>query len=135
GVNLTAASGLTRLRGRWDRVDETAEGPVIVDYKSSDVRERVEADRRAAESLQLKLYGLAWREMFGRLPARVELRFLESGAVGRHVPAEDDAEEALGAIRATAEGVRARRFTATPSRQACRHCAYRRLCPYTASRD
>jgi DNA helicase II / ATP-dependent DNA helicase PcrA len=135
GVNLPGAGGLTRIRGRWDRVDEPPEGPVIVDYKSSDVREPTRADQRAAGSLQLKIYGLAWREMFGRLPARVELRFLESGLVGRHVPGEDDAEEALGAIRATAAGVHARRFTATPSRQACRYCAYRQLCPYTASRD
>jgi hypothetical protein len=73
--------------------------------------------------------------MFGRLPARVELRFLESGVVGRHAPTEADAETALAAVRAAAEGIRARRFTATPSYQACRYCAYSQICPYTASRD
>jgi DNA helicase-2/ATP-dependent DNA helicase PcrA len=108
---------------------------VIVDYKSSDVREPERADSRAAESLQLKVYALAWREMFGRLPARVELSFLEPGLVGRHVPTEDDLTEALDAIRAAAEGIRARRFTASPSYQACRFCAYNQICPYTASRE
>jgi hypothetical protein len=73
--------------------------------------------------------------MHGRLPARVELRFLESGTVGRHTPTDEDAETALSAVRAAAEGIRARRFTATPSYQACRYCAYSQICPYTASRD
>ena len=107
---------------------------MIVDYKSSDVREPARADGRATESLQLQIYALAWREMFGRLPARVELRFLESGVVGRHAPTEEDAETALAAVRAAAVGIRARRFTATPSYQACRYCAYSQICPYTASR-
>jgi ATP-dependent DNA helicase UvrD/PcrA len=129
------ALGPDRLRGRWDRIDEAAEGAVIIDYKSSDIREAERADERTAESLQLKLYALAWREMEGRLPARVELRFLGSGLAGRHVPTEENAAEALAAVKAAAAGIRARRFAATPSYQACRFCAYKSICPHTASRD
>ena len=128
-------AGIDRLRGRWDRVDEASEGAVIVDYKSSDVRDPDRADLRAAESLQLKLYALAWLAMTGRLPARVELRFLESGVVGRHVPTESDAEVAEAAARTAATGIRARVFTATPSHQACRYCAYSQICPYAATRE
>jgi DNA helicase-2/ATP-dependent DNA helicase PcrA len=135
GINLPGVAGLDRVRGRWDRVDETDEGAVLVDYKSSDVREPERAAERAADSLQLKIYSLAWREMFGQPPAAVELRFLESGVVGRHVPTEADLEEAAEAVRAAAAGIRARRFTATPSYRACRYCAYGQICPYTASRD
>src|SRR5262245_8728722 len=135
GVSLSDDGGPTRIRGRWDRVDETDDGPIIVDYKSSDVRDVDRADARAADSLQLQIYALVWRAMFGQLPVRVELRFLESGVAGRHVPTEEDAEAALDAVRAAAIGIRARRFTATPSYQACRYCAYRQICPYTASRD
>jgi DNA helicase-2/ATP-dependent DNA helicase PcrA len=135
GFALPHDAGPGRVRGRWDRVDEPPEGAVIVDYKSSDVREPERADARAAESLQLKVYALAWREMFGRLPARVELSFLEPGLVGRHVPSEDDLAAALDAIRAAAAGIRARRFAASPSYQACRFCAYNQICPYTASRE
>jgi len=135
GVTLSSVCGATRLRGRWDRVDETPAGAVIVDYKSSDVRDAARADLRAAESLQLKLYALAWREMLGRLPAGVELRFLESGVAGRHRPTDRDAADATEAVRSAGEGIRVRRFAATPSHRACRHCAYRQICPYTASRD
>jgi DNA helicase-2/ATP-dependent DNA helicase PcrA len=135
GVALEGPGGPIRVRGRWDRVDATEAGTVIIDYKSSDVRDPARADERTAASLQLKIYGLAWRAMSGRLPARVELRFLESGLVGRHVPTDADADEAARAVEAAAAGIRARRFAATPSFQACRYCAYSQICPFTAGRD
>jgi RecB family exonuclease len=127
--------GPNRVRGRFDRVDETPEGLVIVDYKSSDVTEQRAADRRARESLQLKIYALAQHAMTGRLPARVELRFLESGLAGRHRPTEADLAEAAEAVRVAAAGIRARRFAPTPAYQTCRYCAYNRVCPSTATRE
>ncbi|HXG01825.1 MAG TPA: ATP-dependent DNA helicase, partial [Candidatus Binatia bacterium] len=127
--------GPDRVRGRFDRVDEDLLGAVIVDYKTSDVTRQKDADRRAAESLQLKIYALAWREMTGALPQRVELRFVDSQAVGRHRPTDDDLQEAIAAVKAAAAGIRARRFEATPSRGACRTCAFSQICPYTATSE
>src|SRR5204862_293677 len=75
--------GNNRVRGRFNRVDEDLLGAVIVDYKTSEVTKQKDADRRVGESLQLKMYALAWREMTGRLPQRVELRFLESPVTRR----------------------------------------------------
>src|SRR6185369_15249865 len=94
------ALGATKVRGRFDRIDDTAVGTVVIDYKSSDVTEQKAADRRARESLQLKVYALAQKEMTGRLPARVELRFLESCLIGDPVPTESDLAEAREAIEA-----------------------------------
>jgi DNA helicase-2/ATP-dependent DNA helicase PcrA len=131
GFNL----GLNRVRGRFDRVDETPDGLVIVDYKSSDVRDQTRADQRARESLQLKIYALAQHEMTGRLPARVELRFLESGLVGRHAPTPEDLIEARAAILEAARGIRQRWFEATPGYQTCRYCPYNQICPSTATRE
>ncbi len=127
--------GLDRVRGRFDRVDETPEGLVIVDYKSSDVTEQKKADERAGGSLQLKIYALAQHEMTGRLPARVELRFLESGLVGRHTPTAADLLEARAAIEDTARGIRRRQFGATPGYQICRYCPYNQICPSTATQE
>ncbi|HEV8441692.1 MAG TPA: ATP-dependent DNA helicase [Methylomirabilota bacterium] len=127
--------GPTRVRGRLDRVDETPEGAVIVDYKSSDVTEQKKADQRARESLQLKIYALAWKAMTGRLPVAVELRFLDSGLIGRHRPTEEDLAEAREAIEAAARGIRRRRFDATPTYQACRYCPYNQICPSTATQE
>jgi DNA helicase-2/ATP-dependent DNA helicase PcrA len=127
--------GRDRVRGRFDRVDEDLLGAVIIDYKTSEVTKQKEADRRAAESLQLKMYALAWRETAGALPQRVELRFIESNVVGRHAPGEDDVAEAIDGVKAAAAGIRARRFEATPSYNACRYCAYNQICPFTATRE
>jgi DNA helicase-2/ATP-dependent DNA helicase PcrA len=127
--------GANRVRGRFDRVDEDLLGAVIVDYKTSEVTRQKDADRRVAENLQLKMYALAWREMTGALPQRVELRFIETHVVGRHTPGEADVQAAVAAVEAAAAGIRARRFEATPSRQACRYCAYSQICPFTATRE
>ena len=127
--------GLDRVRGRFDRVDETPDGLVIVDYKSSDVTDQKKADQRAKESLQLKIYALAQYEMTGRLPARVELRFLESGLVGRHTPTDQDLAKAREAIAEAARGIRRREFEATPEYQACRYCPYNQICPSTATHE
>jgi RecB family exonuclease len=123
------------VRGRFDRVDEDLLGATIIDYKTSEITKQKEADRRVAASLQLKMYALAWREGTGQLPQRVELRFIESNVVGRHVPTDADVDEALASVEAAAAGIRARRFEATPSRNACRWCAYRQICPFTATRE
>jgi DNA helicase II / ATP-dependent DNA helicase PcrA len=127
--------GNDRVRGRFDRVDEELLGAAIVDYKTGEVATQRVADRRAKESLQLKIYALAWREMTSALPERVELRFLESQTVGRHTPVEADLEEASKAVKEAAAGIRARRYDAAPSYRACRYCPYRQICPYTATRE
>jgi len=127
--------GPNKVRGRWDRVDESESGAVIIDYKSSDIRAQKDADKRVRESLQLKIYALAWKEMFGRLPEQVELRFLESGLVGAHTPTGEDLAEGEAAIHAAAAGIRAREFTATPAYQVCRYCAYNQICPSTATQE
>jgi DNA helicase-2/ATP-dependent DNA helicase PcrA len=104
--------GHDRVRGRFDRVDTTADGLVVIDYKSSDVTDQKKADRRARESLQLKMYALAIREMTDRAPARVELRFLDSGLVGAHRPTAADLEEAAAAVKEAAAAA-----TSTPRRE------------------
>jgi DNA helicase-2/ATP-dependent DNA helicase PcrA len=127
--------GHTRVRGRFDRVDEDLLGATIIDYKTSEVTRQKDADRRVADSLQLKMYALAWRVATGQLPQRVELRFIESNVVGRHIPTDADVEEAVAAVEGAAAGIRARAYDATPSRSACRWCAYRQICPFTATRE
>jgi hypothetical protein len=73
--------------------------------------------------------------MAGRLPARVELRFLESGLTGRHQPTAEDLAIARDAIAETARGIRRRHFEATPDYQACRYCPYNQICPSTATQE
>jgi len=115
--------------GRWDRVDRQDDGAVIIDYKSSDVREQDAADRRTRESLQLLVYALAWKTLHDELPLRVELRFLETGLTGRAEFTDDDLARAVGILQTAAAGIRSRNFQATPNEFACQWCAFQAICP------
>lgn len=124
-----------RVTGRWDRLDIRGEEVVIVDYKSSDVRQPKEATRRARESLQLSIYALAYRQMYGEIPTRVELYFLETGLTGVAQKTEGEIQETAEIIKEVAAGIRARDFTAKPSYMACGYCAFREICPSAWGRD
>ena len=126
------ALGHTIVRGRFDRVDVRRDGPVIVDFKSSDVGEQAVADQRAADSLQLKLYALAWAMTATTPPVAVELHYVATGVVGRADSGPDDRAVAAQAVDETARGIRARAFSATPSYGACGYCAYNAICPSRA---
>jgi len=121
-----------RVQGRYDLVLEEAGETTIVDFKTGDVREAKAAERRARESLQLDIYALAHLRTKGRLPGRVELRFLETGLVGsrRPTPLEVAATEAR--IRTAARAIRKREFPARPTFFACSQCPFREICPHTA---
>ncbi|MBI4004465.1 MAG: ATP-dependent helicase, partial [Candidatus Omnitrophica bacterium] len=116
--------------GRWDRVDQEGENAVIIDYKSSEVREQAAADRRAKESLQLLVYALAWHTLHGRLPLRVELRFLETDLTGQAAVTDADLERARSLLRQIGQGIRDEQFSAAPDEHNCRWCAFQSICPY-----
>ena len=85
------------MQGRYDLVIERDGEVAIVDFKTGDVRDEKAAEKRASESLQLDIYALAHLETKGRLPDRVELRFLESGLVAGRRPTPEEAAATRGA--------------------------------------
>ncbi|MBN3038274.1 MAG: UvrD-helicase domain-containing protein [Candidatus Omnitrophica bacterium] len=123
-----------KITGRWDRVDKIGKEVVIVDFKTSDtVKKQKQADKRVKESLQLSIYALAYKAIEGELPARVEFHFVDTGLVGSDVRTVSDLEKTKELIKEASRGIRKREFPATPEYYACNYCAYREVCPYTAS--
>jgi DNA helicase-2/ATP-dependent DNA helicase PcrA len=118
-----------RLAGRFDRVDEGAEGVVITDFKASDVRDEARARQRARDSFQLALYALAWKARERAMPAETQLAFLDSGIVGRVVPEPGRLARATAKARQAADGIAAGDFHAQPDLIACRFCPFREICP------
>ncbi len=112
--------------GSIDRVDVDDDGRFhVVDYKTN---RKVKDRRRVAGSLQLAIYALACRHLFGSLPATVSLDFVVAG-VPVVVPLEDiDLDGARQTILDTAEAVRAERFAPTPN-PLCDWCDFRSVCP------
>ncbi len=123
-----------RLIGRWDRIDIIDEEVSIIDFKSSEIRKKKDADKRTKESLQLLIYALAYQKMFGRIPEKVELHFLESGLIGVDKKTEGDLQKTIENIKEASKGIRSRNFNAQPEYLACRYCAYNQICPYTTSK-
>ena len=123
--------GGVRFRGRFDRVDFEASGPVIIDYKSTPVGSRKEADKQAADSLQMDIYALSFLKTQGLAPAETRLYFLESGLAGRAVKGEREFRRAGRKIQEAAEGIRASEFPARPDWRSCSTCEFKTICPST----
>jgi len=123
-----------KVSGRFDRVDMEEGDAVIMDFKTSQIKTQKEADKRVKESLQLSLYALAYKNIFGKSPKKVALYFLESGVVGSREVAEEDLEEAEEKIRTVASGIRKQSYQATPAYMACTYCAYNQICPSAVMR-
>ena len=104
-------------------------GATIIDDKTAAVADAKEAARRARGILQLKIYGLAYRETAGAAPRRVELRFVESGVSGGAVVTAAALDAAREAIQRTADALREGRFEARPSSFTCGVCPYAQVCP------
>jgi DNA helicase-2/ATP-dependent DNA helicase PcrA len=121
-----------RVQGRYDLVVERDGHVTIVDFKTGDVREEKAAEKRARDSLQLDLYALAHLRTRGRLPERVELRFLETGLVAGKRPTLEDAAKTEARVRSAADAIRQRAFPAKPTWMACGQCPFRDICPHTA---
>jgi DNA helicase-2/ATP-dependent DNA helicase PcrA len=123
-----------KITGRFDRLDLEEDGAVIMDFKTSEIKTQKDADKRVKESLQLCLYALAYQNIFGSLPKRVALYFLESGIIGTTTVDEDDLEKIKNKIREVSVGIRQQNFSATPAYMACTYCAYNQVCPFAVMR-
>ncbi len=120
------------VMGRIDRVDEGPEGVRITDYKTSELDSDEDPDAKAKENLQLSIYALALKELTGRIPDRLELRYVLSGATGTSTRSEEKLERTRDRILAIAESVRSSDFRAQPSEHNCSICACRPICGESA---
>jgi DNA helicase-2/ATP-dependent DNA helicase PcrA len=122
--------GGAKVIGIFDRVDVRGEEAVIIDYKTSNVSDERQADKRTKKSRQLAIYALAYEHMFGTIPQRLELRFLTPEViVGGFKPGEKILEKAISDIKSAEEGIRAGRFDPDPDYLACTYCPYSGICP------
>ena len=122
------------LTGRMDRVDEGGEGKptTLVDYKTADIDGDDKPKQREKNELQLMVYALAYREMNGRLPDEVEVRYVLPGTVENIPVTHANLAKARATIDRTAAAIRSGDFSPKPSTFACRRCRCRPICPESA---
>jgi DNA helicase-2/ATP-dependent DNA helicase PcrA len=117
-----------KVNGRYDLVcgkDKTAE---IKDFKTSNVVEQKDAERRIKESTQMMIYALAWYEKFKVIP-KTTLVFIESGLTGTKTFSLKELDETKKMIFDVATGLRANNLTAKPDLFQCKQCPYSDICP------
>jgi len=117
---FTVSLGGFEFIGIVDRLDGHPELYQVIDYKTTRHEETL-------NSLQLPLYSLSMKKLFGFPPQSLSYYFLrdQSTAVWEERP--ERLEEAEEAVARVGEGVQAGRFPATPG-LACRRCDVRRSC-------
>jgi DNA helicase-2/ATP-dependent DNA helicase PcrA len=110
-------------------VDFETGGAVITDFKTTEVKDQKEADRRSRESLQLDVYALSFLRTEGMGPFETRLHFLESDLVGRARKGGEEQERARAKIFEAEEGIRAGEFGPRPDWHNCNYCEFKTICP------
>ncbi|MEX0622123.1 MAG: ATP-dependent DNA helicase [Candidatus Woykebacteria bacterium] len=136
--------GGTIVTGRFDRVDVGRKKVKIIDFKSTEGRSKEEIEKNAKESIQLRVYALAYYKNSNPpvVPDFVGIYDLDSGVVGGYKPTKKHLEKTEEEIKETAKGIKNNlqedNFPANPKYfgrvPACYYCAYNSICPFSLVR-
>jgi len=117
-----------RVKGSIDRIEQTPEGEyVVVDFKTG-VKPSSLTKNSVLADIQLNLYSLAIREMFGKLPQRASFYYIRDNRMVDYFPTEETVGLFAETAKSIISAVCAERFGPTPSYQTCRFCDYADLC-------
>lgn len=121
------------LTGVVDRVDRHLDGSYeIIDYKTN---RRLPELARLRDDLQLPIYQMASRELWGISPSKLTFYYL---LINQRYSTRPLDEEGLARVkrrlRLAAEGISHGDFPATPNRL-CPWCSFRDVCPTRVSAD
>ena len=125
------------VSGRYDRLDQTEQGLRIIDYKTTDVATREEADKKLKDprnKRQLLLYALANRTISGQLPAEVGLWFPEHNLVASFAPKDKQLDDLAAEINDIARQIKDGNFKHNPAQHECSRAACNR-CPTNSLRN
>jgi DNA helicase-2/ATP-dependent DNA helicase PcrA len=120
--------GNVRFRGRWDRIDQVNGKAVIIDYKSTKVKDQKEADKRTQDSLQMDIYALSFTKTQDMPILESRLLFLESDIAGRAEKKQRDLNRAMENIQEAEAGIRKKDFHPKPDWHNCNFCSYKNIC-------
>lgn len=109
------------VNGRFDAVYADTAAVEIRDFKTSQVNDSQTADKRAAASIQLAVYGLAWTELMGQIPATLTLDYVETGQIGTAIQTTADQAELVAKITQMAGNLRAGLYPPGKSHFYCIH--------------
>jgi DNA helicase II / ATP-dependent DNA helicase PcrA len=123
--NFNLRVGEYMLRGRIDRIDKLPDGTYeVIDYKTGKGGRALTPDKK----LQLYLYALVCRDVFGIIASKLSFYFLEDGEKASVSKAPDELDSVRDDVLAYIEEIKSSDFSPTPG-FLCRFCDYRLVCP------
>jgi DNA helicase-2/ATP-dependent DNA helicase PcrA len=117
-----------KVKGFIDRIEQTPEGEyVVVDFKTG-VKPSSLTKNSVLSDIQLNLYSLAIKELFGKLPKRASFYYIKDDKMVDYFPTEETVGVFTESAKEIISAVCAERFDPAPSYQTCRFCDYADLC-------
>jgi DNA helicase-2/ATP-dependent DNA helicase PcrA len=113
------------LRGVIDRIDALDGGVAIVDYKTGNSKEKLEADDKD----QLLIYQIAAKEVFGIKPKELIYHYLNENHKISFLGTEKEIEKMKEKIIQEIEEMKNSDFKATPGWQ-CSYCDFKDICDF-----
>lgn len=124
---FTIKIGDVVLRGRVDRIDQVEGGVEIIDYKTG--KPKTMKSLSAQDKMQLMLYQLAARDIFGLEPIRLTFHYLTDNTRVSFLAKEKQLDALRDTIGSQIGNIKARLFDPTPGFH-CQFCDFRDVCPY-----
>ena len=111
------------IGGRIDRIEK---GIKVIDYKTTNPRTQEEVDA----DLQLSIYSLAIKELYGEYPSELVMLYLNEDSVTeiKTERSESQLKDAIKQITSVSDYIKEGVFTPNPSSKVCRRCPYNTIC-------
>ncbi len=121
------------LKGRIDRIDQTADGWEIVDYKTGGAK--TIKDLAWDDKRQLVLYAMAVAQCFPDAPANIKLTYyyLEDNSTVSFEATEKDKAKLIDDITEFMSAIKVSNFAPEPSQHTCKFCDFKDICDFNAS--
>ncbi|RQD81831.1 MAG: ATP-dependent helicase [Methanocalculus sp. MSAO_Arc2] len=117
------------IHGYIDRIEQTPDGGyVVIDFKSGKSSSSGLTKKNIPENIQLNLYAMAIRELYGELPERASLFYLTDNKIIDYVPTEESISAFSKSLEEMLDRILAGEFPAQPDYMRCQWCSYRDLC-------
>ncbi len=115
------------IAGRFDRVERTDKGLVVIDFKSGQPRDQQYVD----VDLQLSIYAAAVQQLWNEPAVELKLLFLGEEELIERVTTRNASQinDAMKIIRMLADDMESKNYKPSPSVEKCRHCPFREICP------
>lgn len=125
--SFTFSLGDTSFTGSIDRIEQTPEGRLrVIDFKTGKKPSSL-TKASIPEEIQLNLYSLALRNIYGTLPEKASFFYLEDGKFVDYTPTVEPIKKFEEKLTRMTTAIRNREFPPKPG-WGCQFCDYTMLC-------